>query len=98
MFTYIGSGDSLIYWLQIRNHSTTGTPWSAMTSLDEGVWRCRHPCANGQMFKFSRAGPPGITVLLRGLDSDRRDKTDTEILYYVTSPNLWIQVEGLYVR
>ena len=29
--------------------------------------------------RFSLAGPPGLAVFLRGLDSDRRVKTDSEL-------------------
>ena len=37
---------------------------------------------------LSLAGPPGLAVFLRDLDSDRRAKTETELLwYYVASPN-----------
>ena len=37
---------------------------------------------------FSLAGPPGLAVFLRDLDSDRRAKTETELLWdYVVPPN-----------
>ena len=42
-----------------------------------------------------RAGPPGLAVLVRDLDSDRRGEVETEhFYYYVTSPNPWLTVAG----
>ena len=42
---------------------------------------------------FLLAGPAGIAVFLWELDSDRRAKTQTELLgYYVASPNPWLSV------
>ena len=39
---------------------------------------------------FSFAGPPNVAVFLLDLDSDRRAKWETELLwYYVTWPNHW---------
>ena len=42
---------------------------------------------------LSLAGLAGLAVLLRDLDSDRRAKTNTELLwYYVASPNPWLRM------
>ena len=42
---------------------------------------------------FSLAGPAGLAVFLQDLDSDRRAKTETELLwYYVAAPNPWLPV------
>ena len=47
---------------------------------------------------LSLAGPPGLAVFLWDLYSDRRAKTDTELLwYYVASPNPWLPMAWLYV-
>ena len=44
---------------------------------------------------FSPSCPSAIAMILRDLDSDRRDKTEAELLwYYATSPNPWLPVEG----
>ena len=40
---------------------------------------------------LSLAGPPGLVLFLLDLNSDRRAKTETELLwYYVASPNPWL--------
>ena len=42
---------------------------------------------------LSLAGPPGLAVFLRDMDTDRRAKTEAELLcYYVASPNPWLQM------
>ena len=40
---------------------------------------------------FSLADPPGLAVILRFLDSDRRAEMVVELVrYYVASPNPWL--------
>ena len=82
--------DSPVYQLRTRNQSMTGTSLEAMNSLDEGVWRCRY-LSKRTKIRISLAGPPGLSLFLCDLVSDRRAKTEAEFLsYYVASPNPWL--------
>ena len=48
---------------------------------------------------LSLAGPPGLAVFLRDLDSDRRAKTETELVwYYVASPNPWLLIAYFFLQ
>ena len=53
-----------------------------MNSLDVGVWRCRNLVQKGGEPSFSLAGPAGLALFLRDMESVRRAKTEAEYFWY----------------
>ena len=56
-FTYLGSVIHPSTSCELEVNRRRGRAWSAMNSLDEGVWRCRYLCKSYDSQSFSLAGP-----------------------------------------
>ena len=62
-FTYLGSVIHSSTCCELEVNRRLGRAWSAMNSLDEGVWRCRYLCKRTKV-RVSFTGPPGAAVFL----------------------------------